>query len=157
VLPKTQQNGLPVIYDKQVDELTRLVAFIPSGGGEPELRRALTPAENTEVEARVDALERAIAAYNESERNEVRLVLTLLLNGMRITDESVLEMTMITMSEFPLWAIRRAAQDILASRVDRDERFPVRDPEIAARINKLLEPYWRTLIPLRRLLKGRVK
>lgn len=148
--------GSPTSPDKQVDQLTRLVAFIPHGRGAPELRRALTPAEKTEVEARVDALERAVAPYSESARNEVRLVLIMLLSGMRITDEFVVEMTMITMSEFPLWAIRKAVQDILAARVDRDERFAVRDSEISAYINQLLRPYKDALVRLRRLLSGRV-
>jgi hypothetical protein len=157
---KRDHDGLPVLFDRQCDlEIPdAVVSDRDIAGNVRALRRDLTIVERAVIEARAAALHDALAPFARSERDQLSADLAAMLSGfrfMRQADEaadSMLEVTLAVLRDFPAWAISRACAQMIRSRAER--RFPPNDTEIfdAAREEVRLHRKW--LAQAQRLLEA---
>jgi hypothetical protein len=148
---KLGTNGLPVLFDSDVDTLPRrLISWRPTTGP-CELRRSLTPEERQHVEARAAALEVALAPFEPEQGDDVAAALAGLFGSYRSMRQSEAEAAATVaiarsrLRGYPAWAIVMACRMIAGGEAGLDNRFPPNDPQIVEVVRKLTwkyrEPY----------------
>ena len=129
---------MPVAFDRGLDLLKRkLIVWSPSDGSTAELCRALTPDERSNLQARADALEGALAPHSEDDRERINSALTAMFAGFRQMRQSgddmeaTITITRAVLRDFPPWAIEQACLKIARHEIaGLDPCWPPSDAQI---------------------------
>lgn len=156
---KTDSNGVPVVFDKDVDHLDRLICWTGDDRS-VDLVRELTAEERSALKARKAALEACLSPHGESDRDvkAVKAALAAMFSGfrsMRQTGQSVddtIEITRNILREFPAWAISIVCLSVARGDSRLDRHWPPSDAELCDLCRAAVCPRQRQLENARRLL-----
>jgi hypothetical protein len=132
---------------------------MPSDGGKWEIGRPLTEAERLAIEAREDALARAIAPFPDQQKEDVNAVISAMYSGFRSMrdsgDDIEMRLLIITnvLRDFPYWAIESGCLAVVQRRVqDIDRRFPPNDAQLYDIVDNIVRYYRANLQTLRGIM-----
>lgn len=166
IAPILNSSNLPAVTNLETDRdiPDRVVGFWQGFAreSEPLLRRELTVAERSSLEARLAELQAALAPYPEASKRRLCEVVSGALGAFpamqRHSPEAAISITasyLWTMRGRPHWAIEKVCEQIRSGRTNLNLSFCPSEPEFNQLVGKQVQPYAERLALIQKLLNAK--